>query len=315
MYSIEDLRSFVIIAEMGGITAAARRMGLAPATVSHRLAKLEAALQLTLFHRNSRSLQVTPEGQVFLDRIQPILADLSQAELEAGSGMAALSGTLRITLSPWILSRFILPALPAFRREHPHLTFEFLAVDRYVSLVAEGQDCGIRVGQLEDSALVARKLIDNERIICCSPEFLAAHGPFAQTQALIDAPWVCLPWQRRVALRDAKGRRRDALMRSPILVSSSDMLTEGALQGLGLVIKSRLAVMTELRQQRLVEVAAGALWEPSAPIWFVFSPEARSSRKIRLFSDLARNAFHIAGDVGDRAGACTSPPSHGPAGQ
>ncbi len=306
MYSIEDLRSFVILAETGGITAAARRMGLSPATLSHRLAKLETALELTLFHRNSRSFNLTPEGQVFLDRVQPILADLSQAELEAGSGVATLSGTLRVTLSPWILSRFILPALPAFRHEHPHLTFEFLAVDRYVSLVAEGQDCGIRVGQLEDSSLVARKLSDNERIICCSPDFLAANGPFAQTQAIVDAPWVCLPWQRRVALRDAKGRRRDVSTRSPILVSNSDMLTEGALQGLGLVIKSRLAVMTELRQQRLVEVAAGTLWEPSAPIWFVFSPEARSSRKTRLFSDLARDAFHAVGDVCDQAGASSS---------
>jgi len=296
MYSIEDLRTFVVIAETGGVTAGARRLGVSPATASHRLAKLEAALRLTLLHRNSRVLHLTAEGQVFLARVQPILADLSQAEREAGSGAAELSGTLRATMSPWILSRFIIPALLAFSRAHPKLTFEFLAVDRYVSLVAEGQDCGIRVGQLEDSAMVARKLCDNKRIICCSPSFLAVHGPLETTEDLIDAPWISLPWQRRLALTDAKGRRRDATVRSAVTVSNSDMLTDGALEGLGLVIKSRLAVQSELGDGRLVEVLPGTLWEPSAPIWFVFPPEARTSEKTKLFGDLAKAAFKQVSD-------------------
>lgn len=291
MYSIDDLKTFVVTAETGGVTAGARRIGISAATASHRLAKLEAALQLTLFHRNSRTLRLTAEGQVFFERVQPILADLSQAERDAGSGAAALSGNLRITMSPWILSRFILPALPAFRQAHPRLTFEFLAVDRYVPLVAEGQDCGIRVGQLEDSALVARKLCDNQRIMCCSPAFIDAYGPFDGIEDLIDAPWVSLPWQRRLAVKDAKDRRRDVTVRSTVLVSNSDMLTESAVQGLGLVIKSRLAVSSELCDGRLVEVAPGTLWEPSAPIWFVFAPEARSSQKTKLFGDLADRAF------------------------
>lgn len=196
MYSIDDLRTFVVIAETGGVTAGARRMGISPATASHRLTKLETALQLTRFHRNSRTLRMTTEGQVFFERVQSVLADLSQAERDAGSGVAELSGNLRVTMSPWILSRFILPALPSFMLEHPRLTFDFLAVDRYVPLVAEGQDCAIRVGQLEDSALVAQKLSDNERIICCAPDFLARHGPFEGVDDLIKTTWISLPWQK-----------------------------------------------------------------------------------------------------------------------
>lgn len=291
MYSVDDLRTFVVIAEAGGVTAGARRIGISAATASHRLAKLETALQLTLFHRNSRVMRLTPEGQVFFDRVQLILSDLSQAERDAGSGTAALSGTLRITAPPWILSRFIMPALAGFQRAHPRLTFEFLAVDRYVSLAAEGQDCAIRVGQLEDSALVARKLADNDRIICCAPHFRDRHGALEDTDALMCAPWVSLPWQRRISVKDAKGRRRDVAARSVVLVSNSDTLTEGAVQGLGLAIKSRLAVQTELEEGRLIEVAVDTLWEPSAPIWFVFSPEGRASQKTQLFGDLARGAF------------------------
>ncbi|MEL7093389.1 MAG: LysR family transcriptional regulator [Pseudomonadota bacterium] len=291
MYSIDDLSTFVVIADTGGVTAAARRLGVAPATVSHRLTKLESALQLTLFHRNSRTFQLTTEGQVFLDRVQPILTQLSQAERDAGSGAAELSGHLRVTMSPWILSRFILPALPRFRATHPRLTFEFLAVDRFVSLVAEAQDCAIRVGQLEDSALVARKLIDNERIICAAPAFLRAHGPIDDIDALEAAPWVSLPWQRRISVRVSAGRRREITARSPLLVSNSDMLTDGAVQGLGLAVKSRLAVSAELLAGTLIEVMPGTLWDPQTPIWFVYAPEARASQKVQLFGDLAQAAF------------------------
>ncbi|MEO0388479.1 MAG: LysR family transcriptional regulator [Pseudomonadota bacterium] len=297
MYSIADLRTFVVIAETGGVTAAARRLGISAATASHRLSKLEAALRLTLFHRNSRVVVLTAEGQVFLDRVQPILADLSQAERDAGSGAAALTGVLRATMSPWILSRFILPALPAFRRAHPRLTFEFLAVDRYVSLVAEGQDCGIRVGQLEDSALVARKLCDTRRILCGAPALLDTLGPLDTPETVIAAPWVTLPWQRRLAVRDASGRRRDVTIQSSLMVSNSDMLTECAVLGLGLAIKSRLAVTAELDAGRLVEIDPNPLWAPAAPISFIYTPETRTSEKTKLFGALAKTAFEACGSA------------------
>lgn len=291
MYNIDDLKTFVAIAETRGITAGARRVRISAATASHRLAKLESALQLTLFRRSSRALQLTDEGQIFFERIQSILADLSQAEHDAGSGATELSGHIRITMSPWILSRFVMPALPAFQRDHPRLSFEFLAVDRFVALAAEGQDCAVRVGKLADSAMVAQKLCDNERIICASPDFLSRHDMPQTTTDMLELPWVSLPWQTRLALRDAKGRRRDATVSAAVLVSNSDMLTTAAVQGLGLTIKSRLAVQQELAAGQLVEVMPHALWEPDAPIWFVFPPEARSAQKIKLFGDMIRSIF------------------------
>lgn len=168
MYSVDDLATFVAVAHRGGITAAAHQLGISPATASHRIAKLERALQLTLFHRNSRSFRLTDEGQRYLERIEPVLDELASARDEAGGTRAALRGHLRVTLSPWILSRYILPALPDFKRDHPELSLEFLAVDRFVPLVEEGQDCAVRVGQLKDSALRARRIADNERVLCAA---------------------------------------------------------------------------------------------------------------------------------------------------
>ncbi len=291
MYSIDDLETFVAIAEASGVTAGAQRVGISPATASHRLNKLEAALKLTLFHRNSRMLRLTDEGQIFFERIEGILADLAQAERDAGSGAAELKGHIRVTMSPWILSRFILPALPVFQGKHPLFTFDFLAVDRFVSLSAEGQDCAIRVGDLPDSALIARKLGDNERIICAAPAFLSRHGAPRNGQDTLDLPWVCLPWQTRIAFADARGNRRDATVRSGVRVSNSDTLTDAVTQGLGLAIKSRLAVQDELDQGHLVEVAPGALWKPDAPIWFVYPPEGRSAAKIEEFGKFVSDCF------------------------
>ncbi len=292
MYSIDDLKTFVAIADAQGVTAGAKRMGISAATASHRLNKLENALELTLLHRNSRMIRLTDEGQIFFERAQTILSDLAQAERDAGSGVAELSGHIRVTMSPWVLSRFILPQLPDFQAQHPNLTFEFLAVDRFVSLSAEGQDCAIRVGQLSDSAMVARKLCDNERIICAAPSFLERHPDVLTTADWMTYPWLCLPWQTRIAFCDSKGARRDATVKAQVLVSNSDMLTEAAMQGLGLSIKSRLAIKDELDTGRLVEISPGSLWQADAPIWFMYAPEARTAQKTKAFGEFVSACFN-----------------------
>ncbi len=291
MYSIPDLETFVAVARGGGITAAARQLGISGATVSHRIGKLEQVLKVTLFLRNSRSFALTDEGRIFLERIEGILDDLYQAEAEAGGGNTSLRGHLRVTLSPWILSRFIMPHLGGFRRAHPQLAIEFLAVDRFVSLVEERQDCAIRVGQLTSSSLIARKLSRNDRIICASPGFLSEYGVPRTIGDLQDAPWVCLPWQMRFDLRAPNGTVGQIAIRPNVTVSHSDMLTEGAAQGLGLAVKSRLAVQEELDAGKLVEVMPGTLHPSEAPIWFVTSPDARSGRKTKAFADLCAVAF------------------------
>lgn len=228
---------------------------------------------------------------LFVERVDVILTDLRLAEQEAGSGSTRVRGHLRVTMSPWILSRFILPKLAEFRRVQPDLTIEFLTVDRMVSLADEGQDCAIRVGQLADSALRAHKLCDNDRLICASPDFLARHGAPQTYEEMCNAPWVSLPWQQRLDLTDAAGRKRTIRMTRNVEVSNSDALTDATVHSLGLAIKSRLAVKRELDDGSLVEVLPGRLFAPEAPIWFVFPAEARAGRKLDLFKALASEAF------------------------
>lgn len=291
MYSIPDLESFVAVARCGGVTAAAREQGIAAATVSHRLGKLEAALSMKLFHRNSRSVSLTEEGQIFFSRVEVILEDLRQAEYLASGGQSQLRGHLKVTLSPWILSRFILPVLGGFREQHPELSVEFLAVDRFVSLVEEAQDCAIRVGQLPDSAMKFKKLCDNERIICATPHFLKQHGQPQSIADLRDAQWVCLPWQTKFEVSEPKGKALEIKVNRHVMVSSSDMLSEAARNGLGLIARSRMAVQPELDSGHLVEVMSGTLHNATAPISFVYAPHANTSLKTKAFAQLAQEAI------------------------
>lgn len=293
MYSINDLLTFVSVAQTGGLSPASRALGISVATTSHRIRKLEDALNIALFHRNSRSVRLTDEGQVFLERVEGILTDLSEAEREAGSDTARLRGHLRVTMSPWILSRFIMPQLADFQRENPELTLEFLAVDRYVSLVQEGQDCAIRVGQMPDSALPARKLADNDRIICAAPSFLEEYGVPCSLDDLRDAQWICLPWQTQFDLKDEDGRTDNLNIAQKFAVSNSDMLTGAAVQGLGLAVKSRLAIQDELQTGALEEIMPGSLQSPDAPISIVFATQSRPGRKTWAFANLAKRAFSI----------------------
>lgn len=294
MYSIPDLESFVAVARCGGVTAAAREQGISAATVSHRLGKLETALSMKLFHRNSRSVSLSDEGQVFFSRVEVILEDLRQAEYAASGGQSELRGHLKVTLSPWILSRFILPALGEFRQKHPELSVEFLAVDRFVSLVEEAQDCAIRVGQLPDSAMKHKKLCDNERIICATPCFLRRHGQPQSIAELREAQWVCLPWQTKFEVKEANGKVVEIKASRHVMVSSSDMLSASARNGLGLIARSRLAVQPELDSGELVEVMPGTLHNAEAPISFVYAPHANTSLKTKAFAQFAQEA--IGGD-------------------
>ncbi|MDC0739353.1 LysR family transcriptional regulator [Cognatishimia sp. SS12] len=284
MYSIEDLQTFVAIAQRGGITAAANSQGLSPATVSHRLTKLEKHLGVTLFHRTSRTVTLSTEGEAFFNEVETILETLADAELNIGSHGGKLRGHLRVTMAPWILSRFILPNLPRLQQAEPGLTFEFLAVDRFVNLAEERQDCAIRVGKLADSSFLSRKLADNRRILCAAPAYLAQQGTPGALADLAQHKAVCLPWQRDWGL----GAHMPQIH---VVVSNSDTLTDAATHGVGIALKSELAVAQELATGQLVEVLPGALPASAAPISSLRLPHLKDSRKVDAFVQFCFSCF------------------------
>lgn len=204
MYSLNELETFIAIVENKGIHAAASVQQVSPATVSLRLSKLEKALSTVLVFRDSRKFGLSPAGEVFYQRVGDILEALRDAEYQIGARGSSVSGILRVTMPPWVFSKFVMPKLMEFEQAYPDLKLDFLINDQFVNVVEDKQDVAIRVGKLADSGLLARKLANNSRLLCAAPEYLARAGHPRSVDDLANHRWVVLPWQRQLKMQEGE---------------------------------------------------------------------------------------------------------------
>ena len=290
MYSLRELETFVAVVENGGIVSAASALRLSPATVSLRLSKLEKALKTVLVFRDSRKLKLSPAGEVFYQRVGHILDALSEAEHQIGAKGSDVRGTLRATMPPWVFSRFVMPNLARFEQAYPDLILDFLINDHFVNVVEDKQDVAIRVGKLADSALLARKLINNHRLLCASPEYLARYGVPRSLADLQHHYWVCLPWQRQLKVKEG-GQASTLNVRTRFTVSNSDNMTQAVIAGHGIGIKSLIAVKEELQSGILVEILPGLLADNDAPVWFLKPQNSLATRKTDVFFHFMQSVF------------------------
>ncbi|KAB0489853.1 LysR family transcriptional regulator [Pseudomonas psychrophila] len=189
---ISDVEVFSAIAESGSLSAAARRLGLSPMTVSRRLATLEGELGVRLFHRTTRSVSLTAEGETFLPFATTLLEASEGARVSLKSNAGTASGVLKVTAPSVFGQSVIMPLIPDLLAEHPALRVDLTLSDSIVDIVGLGIDVAIRIATLRDSALIARPLAPNPRVLCASPAYLKYHG--------IPATMDALSGHRRIAL-------------------------------------------------------------------------------------------------------------------
>lgn len=175
MDSISALLAFVRTAEAGSIVGAARVLGLSASAVGKRIARLEQDLGTRLFHRTTRRMHLTDEGDLLLQRCRRALDELSEAQADLAQRQFAPRGLLRIGL-PTIGYRFLLPVLPGFQQRYPQVQLELDFNDRLVDVVSEGLDAVIRSGELADSSLMSRRLGSFHFVLCAAPVYLRTHG-------------------------------------------------------------------------------------------------------------------------------------------
>lgn len=176
MNQLDTLRIFQRVAELASFSGAARQLGLPNASVSLAIQQLEQMLATRLLQRTTRRVQLTADGEVFYQRSKELLDDFESLRSMFQPGGQALCGRLRVDMSSAMAREVVLPALPAFLDAHPQLEVELSASDRRVDLVAEGFDCVLRTGTLDDSSLVARPIGHLVQINCASPAYLKRHG-------------------------------------------------------------------------------------------------------------------------------------------
>ncbi|WP_083657845.1 LysR family transcriptional regulator [Herbaspirillum camelliae] len=285
--NLDDLAVFVHVVEQQSFSAAARELHLAPKTVSKQIARLEQALGTTLFERNTRNLRITDEGRAIAERARVALGVLEEVQELAIGANQELRGTIRLTAPTPFGRKFVAPAIHDFCRLHPHVGFDLRLSDQVQDLYGGDLDLAIRMGELADSRLVARRVAGNRRILAASPDYLKAHGQPAQPEEL--AQHNCLVFAYPGLLQSTwplrKGRREKPVAVGGTLCSDSgDVLHAWCLAGLGVSLRETWDIYEELRDGRLLRVLPE--WEATpSKISIVRSRREPFPRRLRAFSD------------------------------
>lgn len=287
--SLSDFQLVVRTAALGSISAAGRDLGLAPASASQRLAAIEEEVGARLFHRTTRKVSPSEDGRVFLAYAQRILAGAEEAR-EAMGGGGPPSGPLSVTAPASFGRQYVSPLAPGFLLDHPGIRLRLLLTDAVVDLVDEAVDVAIRVGALPDSALVARRLVPNRRIVCASPGYLARHGAPSRPQEL--ARHACLVFGgQRVWRFDSGGEEVAVRVSGPLESNHGEVVKDAALAGLGIAVKSTWDVAGLVRDGRLVPVLRDHPLAGDSAIWAVYPNARLVPGRARLFVDFLAERF------------------------
>jgi DNA-binding transcriptional LysR family regulator len=258
MPGLQQFLAFAQTARRSSFAAAARDLGGSPSTVAKSVARLESTLGVKLFHRTTRQVSLTVDGERLFHRCERLLAEFEDLQADAAGARIAPSGVLRVDLPVFYGRRFVLPLLAALHREYPALRFEVRLQDGFADLVRDGIDLAVRMGALRDSSLVARRIDTQRLVMVASPAYLQAHGEPRQLDDLAGHHAVVFrmptsgrnrPWQLR------QGRRTVELHPVPaVQLNDTEGLAAAARLGLGLCQLPDNIVQEELARGELVEV-------------------------------------------------------------
>lgn len=258
MDRIGDIGLFLRVLDLGSISAAARSLDLSVAVASQRLQRLERELGVRLLHRTTRRLHATPEGAVLAEQGRALVDDLEALGTSLRQAGTGVSGTLRVTTSSSFGRLYVSPLLPEFLAQHPGLTLSVNLTDNVLDLVSAGFDLAIRIGALDDSTLVARRLANNRRLLCAAPDYLRRRGTPRTPQDLTRHDCLVLVGsqgrQDVWRLGDGAGGEIAVRVRGRIEANTGELLSDAALAGFGIALHSTWHVSADLRAGRLVPV-------------------------------------------------------------
>jgi DNA-binding transcriptional LysR family regulator len=285
---LQQFLAFAQTARCGSFAAAARDLGQAPSTLAKSVARLEAQLGVKLFHRTTRQVSLTPDGERLFRRCERVLAEVEDLQAEAAGTRAAPSGTIRIDAPIAYGRRILMPLLAQLLHRHPQLALDVRLQDAYADLVRDGLDLAIRVGALQDSRLVARRIDRQQLVLVASPSYLQLRGTPQGIEDLAAHAAVVFrmpssgrlrPWQLREARRVVELHPAQRVQ-----VNDGDGMVAAARQGLGLMQIPDYMVDDELADGSLVEVLA-ARRPPPMPISAVLPSARLVPPRVRLLLD------------------------------
>lgn len=284
---IEELRTFVEVADAGGVSPAAVRLGVSKSIVSRRLLRLEAELGVQLLARTTRGAALTEAGATFRDYAARVCAEIDIAK-ETILPSGELRGRLRIAVPLSLGPTHLAPIFAEMARRHPRLQIQTCYSDRFVDLITEGYDCAIRAGFLPDSNLVARRVAPIYGKFVASPDYIRAHGSPETPEELLahealmqsTESWQLMDGDKIVTVRP-QGRFK---------ADNGTALAAAAVAGLGIACLPDCLVQDHIASGALVPVLARHPL-PTAGIYVVRPPGQHPARKIRLLTELMIEHF------------------------
>lgn len=258
MELLQSMRVFVRLAESGSFTKVAEATQTGRPSITRSIQALEASLGVRLFHRTTRKVNLTAEGERFYERVKCILADISNTTSMFDASGAMLQGRLRVDIPSAFSQRSFIESLKTFTATFPDIELIVGVTDRAVDLVAEGVDCVLRIGELPDSSMVARHIGAVEMVTCAAPGYLQERGEPKTLDELVDHRGVNflsgqsnrpLPWYFR-----GKGADQPFTCRGAITVNESNAYVHCAVAGFGIIQAPGITVDAALSSGELVEV-------------------------------------------------------------
>lgn len=294
MDRIDDIALFLRVLDLGSISAAARSLDLSPALASQRLQRLERSLGVRLLHRSTRRLHATPEGAVLAEHGRVLVEDLETLTGGLRQAGTEAAGNLRVTISASFGRQYVSPLLPEFLERHPAIRLSIDLDDRLQDLVSAGYDLAIRIGALDDSSLVARRLAANRRVLCASPDYLRRRGVPRTPADLARHDCVLLVGsqgrQDLWRLGDGNGGETTVRVRGRFESNYGEVLRDAVVAGLGIAMHSVWHVCDDLRAGRLQAVLPG---HPIADtgIYAVMPQRRLVPLRVRAFVDFLAERF------------------------
>jgi DNA-binding transcriptional LysR family regulator len=292
----DDLAVFLHVVDRHSFSAAARDLQISPKAVSKQIARLEGALGTTLFERNTRNLRITDEGRAIAERARVALSVLDEVKELARGGSQELTGNIRLTAPAPFGRKFVAAAITDFSRLHPRVGFDLRLSDQIQDLYSGDLDLAIRMGELADSRLLARRVADNRRILVASPAYIKAHGSPQTPEALKNHNCLVFayPGLLQNTWRIQKNGLEEAIVIDGTLSSDNgDVLHEWCLAGLGISLRETWDVHEELRSGHLIRVLAG--WEGVASkISLVRARREPVPHRLTAFSDFLLERWRLA---------------------
>lgn len=297
MNTLEAMTLLVEAVDGGSFSAAGRALGLAPSSVARGISGLEDDLGIRLLNRTTRKLSLTEAGRLYIERARRILSEVEDARLSITQLEADPRGTLKLNAATAFGRVHIVPMLPAFLQQYPDLSIDLTLTDAFVDLVEEGVDLAIRVGELKDSSMIARRLAPNDRVLCASPGYFDRRGRPESPSDLNDHD--CLIYKRGNDrpvwhFRGPDGVIQDVQAGGHFQTNNTEALHAVTVDGQGVTILPTWLIGQDLAEGRLETVLNDYAVSPTAldtSIYAIFPYNRHLSPKVRAFVDALVDRF------------------------